>query len=185
MSTDQPDAPHLTAPIQVASLNGRRSREVLIEPDAATCAQVARFLNLSALRKFRFHGRLDPSGARDWTLSGSLGATVEQPCGVTLAPVTTRIDERVIRHYVADWHEPEGGEVEMTVDPTIDPLGTRIDLSSAVTEALALAVPDFPRAPGVALSRDGSLRAAPSGQTPLDDDAVKPFAALRDKLNRP
>lgn len=186
MSTELPDIPTLAAPIVVASLNGRKARDVMIEPDAAQCAAIARFLDVSAVRKLRFHGILAPLGTQDWEVSGTLGATVVQPCAITLAPVTTRIDQRVIRRFVADWSDPEGEEVEMPEDDTLEPLGSKIDLSAVVTEALALALPDFPRAGGVVLSEDGALRAAPAGETPLDDDAVKPFAglaALRRKMD--
>jgi len=50
-----------------------------------------------------------------------------------------------------------------------DPLGDRIDLGLVATEALALAVPAYPRRPGAAL-------VSPVG-TP-DEDRPKPFAAL-------
>lgn len=186
MTSELSEMPRIAAPVSVASLNGRKARDILIEPDTAECAALARYLDLSALRKMRFHGTLSPAGAQDWELSGSLGATVVQPCSVTLAPVTTRIDERVIRRFTPELPEPEGDEVEMTIDETLEPLGTQIDLSATVIEALALAAPDFPRAQGVAMNEDGVLRAAPDGETPLDDDAVKPFAglkALRDKLD--
>ncbi|CUX81753.1 MAG: putative metal-binding protein [Roseibaca calidilacus] len=187
MTHDLPELPHLAPSVAVGTLNGRKPREILIEPDAATCAAIAQYLGLSAVRKMRFHGQLAPLGARDWEVSGSLGATVVQPCAVTLAPVTTRIDERIQRHFIADWSEPEGEEVEMTLDDRQEPLGGRIDLSAIVVEALALALPEFPRAEGAALNPEGVLRTAPEGETPLDDDAVKPFAglaALRDKLDR-
>ena len=190
MSTDFPaqtTLPQIAPLILVASLNGRKPRELLVEPDAGQCAAIARYLNLTALRKLRFSGQLTPSGTQDWELSGTLGATIVQPCSVTLAPVTTRIDERVIRRLIADWSEPEGDEVEMTMDPQTDPLGIKIDISAIVIEALSLAIPDFPRAEGVVLDADGVMRAAPEGDVPLDDDAVKPFAglaALRAKLDR-
>lgn len=186
MSTDSPDDMPILAPaILVASLNGRKSRDVLVEPDAAQCQHIAQFLGISAVRKFRFQATLRPLGAQDWELSGHLGATIVQPCAITLAPVTTRIDEPVARRYLAAWSEPAGEEVEMPEDDTQEPLGTKIDVAAVAIEALALALPDFPRAPGVVLTEEGVLRAAPEGQTPLDDDAVKPFAALaslRDKL---
>lgn len=187
MTSEIPALPRIAAPIAVTSLNGRKSRDLLIEPDAELCAQIAQHLDLSALRKFRFNGTLTPKGQQDWEVSGSLGATLVQPCAVTLDPVTTRIDTRVIRHFIADWSEPEGEEVEMTIDDRLEPLGSRIDLSALLIEALALAAPDFPRADGVSLAEDGVLRAAPEGDSPLDDNAVKPFAglaALRDKLGK-
>lgn len=187
MTPEQPDMPQLASPISPSSASRRTPRDILIEPDVDACASVAAYLGLTALRKFRFHARLAPLAARDWELSGSLGATVVQPCAVTLDPVTTRIDERVVRQFIADWSEPEGDEVELSIDVQQEPLGDRIDLSALVIEALALAVPDFPRAPGATIATDGVIRAAPEGDTPLDDAAVKPFAglaALRDKLDR-
>jgi hypothetical protein len=44
------------------------------------------------VRKLRFIGTLEPEGAQDWRLTADLGATVVQPCVVTLAPVTTRLE---------------------------------------------------------------------------------------------
>lgn len=187
-SPDLFDAPQIAAPIPIAALNGRKSREILLEPDADQSAAIARHLNLSALRKFRFKGTLAPIGTQDWEISGLLGATVVQDCSVTLSPVTTRIDEPVLRRYVADWEEPQEAEAEMTIDDTQEPLGSKIDLSHMVLEALALALPDFPRAPGVAMTENGVLRAAPDGTEPLTDETVKPFAALaelRKKMTPP
>ena len=43
--------------------------------------------------------------------------------------------------------EPEGGEVEMPQDDATEALGDTIDLHGLFAEALALALPDFPRAP--------------------------------------
>jgi len=173
--------------ILVASLNGRKPQTLRVEPDAAQTAEIAQYLGFSALRKLRFDGTLAPKGRADWEFSGLLGATIVQPCSVTLAPVTTRIDERVSRVFIADWSEPDGDEVEMTRDDTHEPLGNRIDVSALLIEALALAAPDFPRAAGAEMAPEGVLRAAPEGDSPLDDAAVKPFAALaalRDKLDR-
>jgi uncharacterized metal-binding protein YceD (DUF177 family) len=179
--------PHFAESIPVASLNGRKPQSIKIELEAAQCEALAQYLGFAALRKVRFDGKLSPMGQADWELTGLLGATIVQPCSVTLAPVTTRIDERLRRVFIANWVEPDGDEVEMTVDETLEPLGQRIDLSDLLTEALALAAPDFPRATDAEMAATGVLRAAPEGDSPLDDDAVKPFAALaalRDKLDR-
>ncbi|WP_227427340.1 DUF177 domain-containing protein [Roseibaca sp. Y0-43] len=183
-----PDTPPLLAePIAVASLNGRKPKSLDLAPDTEALQHVAAYLGFTALRKMRFRGTLAPKGREDWELSGQLGATIVQPCSVTLAPVTTRIDTPLSRVFVADWHEPVGEEVEMTLDDSLEPLGQRIDLSALLIEALALAAPDFPRASGAEMAPEGVLRAAPEGDSPLDDAAVKPFAALaalRDKMDR-
>ena len=58
-------------------------------------------------------------------------------------------------------------------DDEIEPLGDRIDLGLVATEALALALPAYPRKPGASSGR-------PTLGLPATDasDAVKPFAAL-------
>lgn len=172
------DAVSLLAPLRVARLGGRKSVTIDLQPDAAQRQQIAAALGLEALRKFRFQGVLRPLRRSDWELVAELGATVVQPCAVTLAPVTTRIDETVTRAFLADLPEPEGLEVEMPEDDTIEPLGSQIDISAIAIEALSLALPAFPRAPDAALSPWGALDIAPPGAAPLPESRPKPFAGL-------
>ncbi|WP_245771015.1 YceD family protein [Natronohydrobacter thiooxidans] len=172
------DAVSLLAPLRVARLGGRKSVTIDLQPDAAQRQQIAAALGLEALRKFRFQGVLRPLRRSDWELVAELGATVVQPCAVTLAPVTTRIDETVTRAFLADLPEPEGLEVEMPEDDTIEPLGSQIDISAIAIEALSLALPAFPRAPDAALSPSGALNIAPPGAAPLPESRPKPFAGL-------
>jgi uncharacterized metal-binding protein YceD (DUF177 family) len=79
---------------------------------------------------------------------------------------------------------PEAEEIEIP-DAEIDPLPEVIDVAEIAAEALALALPLYPRAPGAAL---GEAVFAPPGVTPLGDTDLKPFAglsALADKLKKP
>jgi uncharacterized metal-binding protein YceD (DUF177 family) len=164
---------------------GRRTRAATpfrLEPDAGTCREMAATLGIEGLRKVRFEGELRPDGPTDWRLEARLGATVVQPCVVTLAPVTTRIDRDEIRRYLADFVEPEADEAEMPEDDTAEPLPARLDLGQVMIEALALALPDYPRADGAEL---GEAVYAPPGVAPMRDEDAKPLAglaALRDRL---
>lgn len=171
-------------PLRLSALADRSDQAFLLVPDAEARAGLAAALDLSALRKLRFEGRLVPEGKRDWRLEARLGATVVQPCRVTLAPVTTRIDEEVTRRYVAHLDEPEGGgEVEMPEDDTLEAIPQDLDLAEVMTEALALALPAFPRAEGA--EPGDALHAAP-GTEPMTDADIRPFAALKslkDKLD--
>ncbi len=177
--TDQtPTPPSLMPPLRVAQLGGRKSRSIDLAPDAETRAEIAAFLGIEGLKKFRLSATLRPLAAQDWELTGALGATVVQSCAVTLAPVTTRIDEEIQRQFIADLPEPDGLEIEMPADDTIEPLGQVIDISALAIEALALALPAFVRAPGAEMSESGALAAAPSGQEPITEGPRKPFAAL-------
>ncbi|TBX25954.1 YceD family protein [Nioella sediminis] len=159
-----------------------------IVPDAPARAGLAADLGIDGIRKLRFAGEIRADGKRDWRLDGKLGATVVQPCVVTLAPVTTRIDVEVTRRFLArmpDLALDEDGEAEMPEDDTIEPLGSHIDPAMVMAEALALNLPLYPRADGAEL---GSVSVAEPGVAPLTDEAAKPFAALaelRDKLGKP
>lgn len=171
-----------THPIRFADLSSRKASNFTLEPDTAARAALAAALGIPALKRLRFTGQLTPRGRRDWHLSAELGATAQQECVVTLAPVTTRIDETVTRHFMADWHEPEAAEVEMAEDTTAEPLPATLDLYAVALEALSLALPAWPRAKGAELA---PARAAPEGVKPLEDEDLRPFAGLatlRDQL---
>lgn len=152
--------------------------EFSIVPDKSNCAALAEDLGILGVRKLRFEGHVEPDGANDLRLAAKLGATVVQPCVVTLEPVTTRIDQTVSRSYLAELPDvPEGDEVEMPEDDTAEPLPREIDLNAVMTEALSLALPDWPRADG---AEPVELTVTEPGKVPMDAEAAKPFAALGD-----
>ena len=168
-------------------LSTRHATPFEIRPDAPERAALADRLGLSALKKLRFTGEIAPAGARGWALKGMLGATVVQPCVVTLEPVTTRIDEEVERLFVpAEQLEmgADGSETEMPEDTSIEALGAVISAYDTMVESLSLAVPQYPRADGVDLGEAGF---AEDGVAPMTDGDTKPFAglaALRDQLDK-
>ncbi|MGI1661837.1 YceD family protein [Palleronia sp. KMU-117] len=172
--TEPRDEAILDHPIRLADLGTKRlAFDVTPGPDRL--AALAADLDLLDLRKLRFAGRLEPDGPRDWRLEATLGATVVQPCRVTLKPVTTRLDEAVLRRYLARWDEPAKAEAEMPEDDTAEPLPEAIDLGAVLAEALALALPPFPRADDA--EETAQVFAGP-GTAPMTDDDVKPFAGL-------
>lgn len=163
-----------------ADLAPRAVLDFDLTPARDECDALARALDLVGLRKLRFRGRIAPEGQRDWHLEADLGATVVQPCVVTLGPVTTRLDTPVTRRFVAGMPVSEaapGEEAAMPDDDTAEPLGRDIDLTRVMIEALALALPEYPRA------RDAELQQsvfAPAGTDPLTQDGTRPFAGLAD-----
>ncbi len=147
-----------------------------LRPGEEARAEIVRRLGLSGLRKLAFEGTVAPDGDRDLLLEGRLGATVVQPCVVTGDPVTTRIDTSVLRRFIAGLEVPEGDEVEMPEDDSLEPLTESIDLRAVMEEALALEVPDFPRAEGAA---PVDITVTEPGVDPMTDEDAKPFAALK------
>lgn len=165
----------LSHPLRIAALAARKPTRFDLKPDAAARAAIAQELGLTTLPEFRFKGELRPQGRSDWVLEAQLTALVEQPCSVTLVPVRTPIAESVRRSYLADMPVPEGDEVEMPEDDTQEPLPDVVDAGQVAVEALELALPLYPRAPGVDLGE--AVFAAP-GVTPLRDEDLRPFAGL-------
>ena len=147
-------------------------------------SEISAQLDLLSLRKIKFSGSILPMGKGDWELTGKLGATVEQACSLTLAPVRCRIDTPVIRRFRKSpiTLNHTGPEHEIPEDDSEEQLEDVIDLGRVLREALSLALPDYPRAEGAALE---SAEFAPPGVTPLTDEAARPFsvlAGLKDKL---
>lgn len=168
--------------LRIADLPPGGAVDIKLEPEASARTAIATALGIRAVRKLRLQGRLSPMGKADWRLDAVLGATVVQDCVVTLAPVTTRIDEPVERIYLANPPEaPDGDEVEMPEDDRVEALPAELDLGAVMTEALALALPAYPHAEGVAPLRQSFTE---PGVAPLRDEDAKPFAGLAGLRNR-
>ena len=162
MAAGHPDLPSL--PFKVTAIAGRTSTHVRFHPSAPERAAIAQALGLLNLPVLTFD-----------VLEGKMAATVVQPCSVTLDPVTTRLSEAVRRHFIADYKLPEADELEMPEDDSTEALPEVIDAVTVVVEALALALPLYPRAAGVEL---GEAVFTEPGLAPLREGDLKPFAAL-------
>jgi uncharacterized metal-binding protein YceD (DUF177 family) len=168
-------APPRPSRFRTGGLSPRKPTRFDYEPDPAGRAALAAELGLLSLRSLRLTGEIAPAGRDEMVLTARLVADADQACVVTLAPVRARIDEEVRRRFVADLPAPDGDEVEMPEDDTLDPMPEVIDLAAIAAEALALALPLYPRAPGAEL---GAVLHASDGVVPLTDADLKPFAGL-------
>lgn len=176
------DTPPSPAAIRVSELSGRKPHRFSLEPGEPEREALRQALSLLSLSKMRFSGTLSPAGKRDWLLKARLGATIEQPCTVTLQPVKTRIDTDVQRRFTSEFAEPDVEEAEMDADETLEPLGRWIDPEAVMAEALSLEIPQYPRLDGAEF---GAARYAEDGVQPMTDEEARPFAglaALRDQL---
>lgn len=147
-----------------------------LKPDPEARAALADALGIRGIKKLTFQGRVLPLEQRDLALEATIGATVVQNCVVTGDPVTTRIDEPVERRYLAELPEPTGDEVEMPEDENADPLPATLELTQVMAEALALALPPWPRADGVS---PVDISVTEPGKAPMTDEDAKPFAGLK------
>ncbi|AUH32194.1 YceD family protein [Paracoccus tegillarcae] len=169
-------APAFTHRLRVAHLNPRAANPVLLEPDAQARKAIAAELGLLRLPALRLEGRITAQGNDAWLLSGNLTARVVQPCVVTLAPVESSIDDEVRRIFSPHAAAPVEEEVEMP-DDEMELLGQFIDAGAVMIEALALALPLYPRAEGAELPEQDD--------TPdEEDERQKPFAGLDALLSK-
>jgi uncharacterized metal-binding protein YceD (DUF177 family) len=170
-----PDNPEFARVIELRQIRELDAFPFDIAPTDAEARAIAALLDLQGLRKVRFAGRLTPLARGGWRLDARLGATVVQSCVVTLDPVTTRIDQPVRRLWLAD-DAPRTAEilVDPEEDDELEPLGDRIDLGRVALEALALALPAYPRKPGAGLPAGAAEEAADLDAEP----ELKPFAGL-------
>ena len=171
--------PSLAHRLRVAHLNPRAPNPVDLAPDAEARAAIAAELDLLELPALAFTGKLVARGNDAWELTARLVAQVVQPCVVTMAPVSTAIDEQVRRIFSPHVSAPTEEEVEMP-DDEMEPLGQFIDLGAVMIEALALALPLYPRAEG-APPFEASTEEAAEDEA---GDTRKPFAGLGDLLNK-
>lgn len=170
-----PAAPRPTR-FRTGGLSPRKPTRFNYRPDAGDKAALADDLGLIALHRLELTGEIRPAGRDELVLEATLTAVVDQACSVTLAPVPAQVSELFRRRYVAGLESPEGEEVEMPEDDSVEPMPEVIDLAEIAAEALALALPLYPRAPGAEFAE--GLHAA-EGVTPLTDADLKPFAGLQ------
>jgi uncharacterized metal-binding protein YceD (DUF177 family) len=175
------DRPIPTQSMPTSQLLARRRTAVRFAPDADQRAAIARLLELTDLPHLTFEGEITPEARGDLRLQGRLRARAVQACIVTLAPVPAKLDVPVLRQFIADWEEPVGEEIESPGDDTSEPMPSQIDFAAIAIEALALALPEYPRAPGAEL---GAMEfPAPSGSA-APDEVAKPLAGLAALLAR-
>lgn len=166
---------------RTATLSHRKPTRFRWQPDQDGRARLAQSLDLPRIDRLSFRGEITPEGRADFRLTASLQASVTQSCVVTLAPVPAEVAEDVSRLYLADWVAPEAEEYEIPEDDSQEALPEVIDIAEVLREALALALPPWPRAEGADL---GEAVFAPPGETPLTEEALKPFAGLANLLKR-
>lgn len=168
-------APVSATALRIAELSQNSKTDFALRPDAAERSDIAQDLGLLGLRKMSFSGEIQALGKTDWKMSASLGATVVQPCVVTLEPVTTRIDIPVKRQYIEGLEAPEDADFEMPGDDTTESLTAIIDPAHVMIEALALALPLYPRKDGADMQQSAFTE---PGIKPMTDEDARPFAGL-------
>ena len=160
---------------RVADLPSKKPTRFKLQPNAQQREEIAKALGVVAVKKLTFEGEIAPKGRRDWQMKAKLGSSVTQSCVASLKPVNTRVDVEITRDFLREAEAPSGDEFEMPENDDAEELGEFIDPFFVMQEALAIAIPDYPRADGAEIAE--SVFTEP-GQKAMTDDEAKPFAGL-------
>lgn len=148
--------------------------EIATEADEVQRAAIAERLKIDGVVSFRIEASVRPWRRQGLQVAGTVFATVEQRCVVTMDPLTNDIEEP----FEARFEPPvkvrrAAAETEISFDPldSDDPPEPMIDgaadIGAVAVEFLALAVDPYPRRAGVALEQE---------LPPEDEDPAPPGA---------
>ena len=158
---------HGTADIPAKGLAVSRSA------DPRELAEAAGYLEIPAVEKLRVDYQIAPAPGGCYRMTGRLRARVVQPCGITLEPVRTDIDEEIDVEFrePEDMPESQGHEQEALEAVEHEPIENQsLAAGRVVLETLLAALPRFPRAEGASLEQ--------SEAGPRDGGTAGPFAGL-------
>jgi uncharacterized metal-binding protein YceD (DUF177 family) len=147
--------------------------------DADTRAAVARIAGLRDLPRFVANFAVTRHGGGGLKVAGSVAATVEQTCVVTLEPLASEVAETVDLVFTprpaaaAD----EAGAPQETDDETEPLVDGIVDLGALATEFLILGLDPYPRKPG-------AVFAPPQEEAP-NESPFASLAALKPSGNNP
>ncbi|MBL4692975.1 MAG: DUF177 domain-containing protein [Magnetovibrio sp.] len=111
-------------------------------------------LLVDGLKNFKAHVSFALVAKTDVTASGTLSATVTQPCSVTLKPVTTDVSVNFSIQYTTEIEDEEDEDEESDdffeeqADPPEPLIDEQINIGEALVEQLALEIDPFPRVQG-------------------------------------
>jgi len=140
-------------------------------------------LDILDVKKAKFLGSLAPLGKGDWCLTGIIGASIEQKCSITLDPVFTRVDSKVLRNFrgAANAELTNPNYDETTIDDADEVFSKTIDLENIFYEELSLLLPDYPKKENI---KHLKTDYGPPGVSPITDETSKPFSVLSDFKDR-
>lgn len=119
-----------------------------LEATAGECVALAARLGLLALHGFWSELSLTPETAGGVRVTGTLNASVEQACVVSLEPVSQRVHEaftlRILREGETPSEDPDSEDEVETLDG-------RAELGEVLAQLLALALDPYPRLEGAEL----------------------------------
>jgi uncharacterized metal-binding protein YceD (DUF177 family) len=144
-------------------------RHIDLVADPETRAAIAELAGVAGLPRLAAEFDVTRHGRGGLRVVGSVSATVEQICVVTLEPIESAIDEPIDLVFVPGSAAPskDAEEVEMAPDAPDELVDGAVDLGAIATEFVILGIDPYARKP------DAVFEAPAAG-----DDSAHPFEAL-------
>jgi hypothetical protein len=154
-------------------------RRIELVADADTRTAVASLAGVSGVPRLQADFDLARHGRDALRVVGSVSATVEQACVVTLEPVLNEVEEPIDLLFVAQPEhgaakDEEGSSASDAAEPPEPLVRGAVDLGAVATEFLLLGIDPYPR-------KSDAVFATP----PAGDAGSRPFAALAALRNGP
>jgi uncharacterized metal-binding protein YceD (DUF177 family) len=172
----------LADPFDLSKIDTNRM-EISFIASTDECARIREILGVDALHSLEGYATIKPWHKTGFMLEGTLEASVEQICVVSLEPVPEAICEPFQRTFLppreAEQEEPDENVIAEFVLESEDPpdilRGHTLDLLTIISEHLALGLDAYPRKPGIEI--DPAYRSDVEEHGP--DDKPNPFAVLK------
>lgn len=155
----------------IVRLHQITDRPIVLEPNKAELAQLARRFGLTAIHRAKAEMTLNRNGA-EVRAAGRLLADVVQPCAVSGEDFPAHIDEDLDLLFVPEGQAPTDEELDLSAGDCDEIFysGESFDLGEAVAQGLGLAIDPFARGPNADEFRQQAGL--------MDEGAAGPFAAL-------
>lgn len=165
---------------------GRDPIKINIQATKEECKSLADDLGIISLSDIEMSGVLRRQQKTDKIeVSAALKAQAMQACVVTLEPVSQAIDVEFTVYYTFDKEDVVSDEVDYVVGMDEEDLpelivNGQIDAIDIVAEQIGLALDPYPRKENAGPVK----KAEDAGETTIKQEVHKPFANLRDLMNK-
>lgn len=154
---------------------------VKLSADESERKALAEIYDIAAVNSLEAVLSVKPWRRDGLSVSGTVVASVTQPCVVTLEPLVQRVEEEIDLHFQPSMRIRGQGK-EISIDPTgEDPPevfdGDSLDLGAIAAEHVALGIDLYPRAPGASLDLEVE-------EEEDDEEEPSPFAVLEQLKRR-
>lgn len=156
---------------RIVKLHNIAERPVVLEPNKAEMAALAKRFGLTAVHRLKAEVSLTAEGAIV-SGTGRLLADFIQPCAISGEEFPVHIDEPLAFRFVPESQAPKDEELELDAEDCDEIFygGDGFDLGDAVAQSLGLAVNPYATGPNAETFRQEAGL--------LDQSAAGPFAAL-------